>query len=136
MLEFSAFLLLIFSIACKETPQSGKSRLEHFEYGGYGDTIYATLYGQVLLDTTVIVPAKNATINFHNMKYSLHTDSLGKFEIYSEADTFDIEISFPYYQSLHIKNYISHPDQISTALIKLSKGEGFEQVVIPSPLHH
>jgi hypothetical protein len=133
-LPYAVILPLILTLACKETPvSSGKSRLEHFKYGGYGDTIFATLYGHVLLDTMGIIPAKNATIHILNNGRQFHTDNLGKFELYSDADTFEIEISLPGYQSLLLKNYISHPDQISTAQIKLSKGKGVEQVVIPSP---
>jgi hypothetical protein len=116
-----------------------KSRVAYFNYGGYGDTSYATLGGKIFrLDTSIktkdsLVPLANVTVRVEEKNKIVLTDSGGSYGLWFGKGLFTIVIRKNGYQPLRIKNYEAHPDQFSEATIYLEKGT--EEQVFEAPKH-
>jgi hypothetical protein len=129
--------ILFFS--CKETAETGRSRVGYFNYGGYGDTSYAILKGRIFRrDPTIktkdsLIPLAKVSIEIEGYNQTAITDSNGGFEMTFNKGVYNLYISKDEFQPLRIKNYISDPDQISSTLIYLEKGKELQSFEIPKP---
>jgi len=117
--------------------QKLNSRVLYFHYGGYGDTVYATLEGTIfLLDTssgtqdslTEVPGVKIETLEKHSTSFS---DSNGRFVITLDKGVFSFLLTKEGYQPLLIKHYVSDPDQYSEIKINLEQGTEQQTYIIP-----
>jgi hypothetical protein len=112
---FRIFLIVFFLAGCVRMKSNSVVTLD---YQGYGDTIFALIYGKIIDFENH--PQANVKIQLLNSGYKAESDSLGKFEIYSNSGTYDISIKKEAFQSVLIKGYVSQSDQITQIKIKLS----------------
>jgi hypothetical protein len=151
--SISLIFISLEGIGQKPIETVNKSSVLKFNYGGWGDTIYAFLGGRVfteingkrtLLDSVKIkvTPNPNSGIiylylkenpNVDKSKFQLdsaifYTDSLGIFSIPFLYHNYKLIFSNPGYQTIILKNYEAHPDQFSSAEILLIKDTGFVEV--------
>ena len=136
---FAILILTTFAFAscfCGQK-QNSKSRVSYFHYGGYGDTLYATLEGQIFyLDTDLktkdsLTQLKGATIKILEYDKTLYSDSNGQFVINLDKGIFNLLVTKEGFQPLLIKNYVSDPDQYSGTKIFLEKGKEQQTFIIP-----
>jgi len=135
---FFTGLVAVSLFSCLSRSKQLKSRVAYFNYGGYGDTLYASLGGQVFeLNRSIktkdsLTPLKNVEIKVEENNQSVFTDSAGSFVLLFEKGTFNLLIRKENYQSLRLTNYISDPDQFSGTIIYLEKEKGLETFNIPA----
>ncbi len=116
---------------------SNKSRVSNFYYGGYGDTVYAMLHGNVFrLDTSIktkdsLIALPDVTISIEENGKTILTDSSGHFELWFVKGTFNLRVSKEGYQPLQVKHYVSDPDQFSGITIYLEKGKEEQEFELP-----
>ena len=121
----------------KGQKQKAKSRVSYFHYGGYGDTLYATLEGQIFyLDTSLktkdsLTKLRDVTIKILEHNKTLLSDTNGQFVINLEKGVFSLLFDKNGFQPLLIKNYVSDPDQFSGTKIYLEKGKEQQTFIIP-----
>jgi len=116
------FLLIIGSAFIFASCQL-KSRVTNFEYKGFGDTIFAVINGEVYeANNSVFMPLEDVIVSVDSIGKSTKTDKNGKFEIGLNYGKYKITVNKKGYQTIHIGNYISVPDQISKIRIILEKG--------------
>ena len=147
-----ASILIAFLASCNENEL--KSELISFEYGGYGDTIFAFLSGNVY-DETEDVPLKDVLVsfngttdtatanaynwcdNFYPKETFQKTDNEGSFQTGFISSKITILLEKEGYSTLRLINYEATPDQYSqfkailrngndTVTVDVSK-EKFEQ---------
>ena len=94
------------------------SKIE-FDYQGYSDTTVALLYGK-LLDFNQ-VPISGASIKTRDNLFSTITDEAGFFQLFTISGTYDVLIHQANFQTILLKGYLSHSDQITHVNIKLSR---------------
>ena len=121
----------VFGISLNSKGQE-KSRVTSFIYGGYGDNIFATLYGNVYYSSKrknqsdTLLPLKDVTITLFDTSNrvfkSIKTDRKGFFKIESRNAIYKIVVKKVYYQTLVISNYTSASDQFSNIEIILELG--------------
>ncbi len=128
--------------------------LVEFNYGGFGDTIFATLDGKIyemnLLNKVPIDSVEIRLVSKTKKAYTQFYDTPYKENLFYPKDTLffsnkegnvymnfiqnefiDIVISKNGYQTLTLKNYHAHPDQFSTFEVLLGKGDGsVEETII------
>jgi hypothetical protein len=130
-------LLTLIIISCSST-KNLRSRVLDFQYGGYSDTIYALIEGEVYergsntVSKDSLSPIGNVQIKVEQNNRLVSTDSAGKFFIGLSKGVFSFLLTKEGYQSLRITNYISDPDQVSSAKIVLEKGRDLITFEIPS----
>lgn len=139
------FIILFLCRCSTEQPTNSKpdktvidtSKVKQFEYGGYGDTIYALVYGQVseleknASGKNTLKPLQNVDIKVLQSNKAVRTDNKGEFEIWSEKGVFSFIISKQGYEPIKLTNYVSDPDQISNTKIILVKGSETRTFEIP-----
>ena len=114
-----------------------KSRVADFYYGGYGDTVCATLIGQVfVLDTSIkskdsLTPLLDVKVTVQENNKSVLTNANGQFVIPFYKGIYSLLLTKNGYQSLLLKNFISDPDQYSQTKIYLEKGTELQTFEIP-----
>lgn len=131
------FILNIFLlIGC--AVQSAKqltSRVENFEYQGYGDTIVSMLFGSVYElkagSEKDLVPLQHVIIKVEQDSLQVQTDSAGKFVIALPEGVYALKVSKKGYQSICLRNYVSHSDRVSLTSIILVKGKDQQDFIIP-----
>lgn len=111
----SFFVCIIFVGCIKKYKNDSKIELD---YQGYSDTTVALLYGK-LLDFNQ-VPIIGASIKTKDNLFSTITDEAGFFELFTSSGTYDVFIHQANYQTVLLKGYVSHSDQITRVNIKLS----------------
>ena len=132
------FILTIFTnSACIGLPNQDKnlpakperkSRVLNFQYSGYGDNVYAIIYGDIYqIDTTKqladsLQPLSNVIIKAEQNGKTVSSDKDGHFTIELEKGKFTLLITKQGYQSIRLKNFVSDPDQLSFTKIILEKG--------------
>lgn len=133
---FAATMVLI---ACSRVKRlQPASRVSYFHYGGYGDTLYATLNGQVVfVDTSIqskdsLAALAAVTISIAGYDRVVTSDRNGQFVINLGKGVFSLQVNKGGFQPLLIKNYVSNPDQFSAVKICLEKGREQQVVVIPA----
>jgi hypothetical protein len=109
------------------------SRLGSFQYGGYGDTSYATLFGSVaqILDSGDTSYISGARVQVVENNDTARTSDAGGFVMHFPSGAFNLLVTKKGYQDLMLQNYISEPDQISYTLILLEPGRGKVVADIP-----
>ena len=122
------FLTLLFSFGCMKNK---KNSIVSFQYQGYGDTLFALLYGKVIDFENH--PLRSTKIELLNSNYKTLTDSLGYFELYSSGAKYDVSIFKQAFQSVIIKGYESRSDQVSHVEIKLSSDRNDTLIVSGAP---
>lgn len=126
--------LLFFS--CSMGQNEKKSRVASFHYGGYGDTLYATLEGQILyVDQSNVrdtLKVSNAEVKVVELNKTVSTDTDGQFIINLDKGIFSLLVTKPGFQPLLIKDYVSDPDQFSGTNIYLEKGTDEQTFIIPN----
>lgn len=143
IIKILSLALLLFSCSTKKSsPKNNipakKSRVADFHYGGYGDTLYATLNGEVYqLDTTIktrdsLIPLSNVSIKIEAYNKTVFTDSSGSFTINLDKGVFSLLVAKENYQPLRMKNYVSDPDQYSGTTIYLEPGNELQTFEIPT----
>ena len=119
-------LIFILSIACSKA--KFKSRVQYFEYQGYGDTTVAMLFGNIKEMnpnyTSSYVPVKGAKIIIIKDSQEIFSDINGNFLVGLTNGEYDIFITKPGYQSLKLEHYKCISDRVSVTNIILNKGEG------------
>ena len=134
----ATILLIQLFISCLSTKNSGSTVLS-FRYGGYGDTVYALISGEIYERRAVsvskdsLLPIGNVQIEAEQNGKVTFTNPDGKFTIGLEKGVFSLLITKEGYQSLRITNYISDPDQMSGATILLEKGKEVRTFEIKKP---
>ena len=114
-----------------------KSRVTYFDYGGYGDNIYACFEGTIhqfnkgIKTKDSIIPIKDVPIKVEQTNKSVLTDSEGFFSICLPKGIYNFSVSKEGYQELKIKNFVSDPDQVSTIEIALEKGKEMQSINLP-----
>ncbi len=109
-----------------------------FQYRGYGDTIYALITGQIYerklnsVSKDSLIPMADVQVKAEQNNKVVSTDSAGQFLIGLAKGVYSFLITKEGYQSLRITNYISDPDQVSSAKIVLEKGRDLITFEIPS----
>lgn len=114
-----------------------RSAVAEFEYGGYGDTNKAILYGSIfeydtankLRDTLQSLP--NVSIKNEQTNDVVFTDKAGQFEVGFDKGVYSLLIMKEGYQSLRISNFVSDPDQVSHIKIVLQRGKDLTTSVLP-----
>ena len=130
------FTFLFFG-CLRGTHQNQQSRVAHFHYGGYSDTIYALVYGEVYEEESksgsdkTLRPVSHVKIKAEQNGKEVFTDSQGQFVIGLEEGDYNLLVSKEGYQSLLLANYASHPDQVSDTKIILTKGSGKQTSQLP-----
>ncbi len=109
------------------------SKVLYFEYEGYGDTICASIFGQVYenIDSGRLRPLQDVTIQVSQHNLKTITDTNGAFTICVEEGMYILWASKKGYQTLEIKNFKAHSDQVSTTKIVLEKGSDEQSHTIP-----
>jgi len=83
-------ILLVLSQSCGNNGSGSlsinrKSRVEHFEYQGYGDTVVAMLFGEILAEQAdspgVFTPLKEVQVTVDSLGKTIQTDAAGEFEL-------------------------------------------------------
>jgi hypothetical protein len=136
-----------FLSACSDRPKKNdtniptqnekKSRVLKFEYGGYGDTNKASIYGDIYeYDTTYnskdsLHPLTNVSVKVEHNNLTTFTDTAGQFTLGFDKGTFNLVIEKEGYQPLSVTNYFSNPDQITHAIILLERGTDLQKYEIP-----
>jgi hypothetical protein len=108
-----------------------RSKVISFNYGGYGDNIYATLYGQIYsskrqgsTDSLVSLQGVKVVVTDSlNIVYKIvKTDKGGNFRFELKGGKYKVAFEKTGFQPLTVYNYESHPDQVSDLTILLYKG--------------
>jgi len=124
-------------ISCTIKPsQEEKSRVIEFTYGGFGDTIYATLEGYVRSQATKtpfdsMPPLKDVEITVEQTNQKVLTDEKGYFSIATTNSVYNLIVRKKGYQPLRIMNYASVDDQFSMVDVILEKGSVLQEYRIP-----
>ena len=119
------------------TKNKKNSKVIEFEYGGYGDTVVALIYGNIFeLKTTknsseTLQPVSNVSIKVQTNNKTVFTDTSGQFSLGLDKGVFNLLITKQGYQTLRLTNYVSDPDQISNTKIVLEKGKDTTVFEIP-----
>jgi hypothetical protein len=116
---------------------SDVSRVEHFEYAGYSDTIYAVIYGRVYekrktakgLDT--LMPLSHVDVLVEKNGKLGMTDRNGDFAIGLDKGVFSLMVSKQGYEPIQVTNYVSDPDRVSFTKIVLAKGKEQRTFQVP-----
>jgi hypothetical protein len=130
--------IVIFASCSVGQRQRPNSRVSYFHYGGYGDTLYATLEGQVFrLDPSLktkdsLIPLSDVAIKVVEYNKTYFTDSNGQFIINLDKGIFNLLVARQGLQPLQIKNYVSDPDQFSDIRIYLEPGTKEQIFEIPN----
>lgn len=127
-------IILVGSCSLGKSPTKQESRVDLFEYQGYGDTIVSLLYGEVYDNNESIpglIPAVSISVSEDSA--SCVSNSKGEFTLGLPKGVFIIKISKPGYQTLLLSNYNSDPDRVSFTKIILVKGSGEIKYHIPDP---
>lgn len=128
---------IVYASCSNKKWQRSNSRVAYFHYGGYSDTLYSTLEGEIFhLDTSVktkdsLLPVQGAEITVLNYSKTYTSDSNGKFVINLKNGNFSLLVSKQGFQPLLINNYRSDPDQISGIKIYLEHGTEQQSFEIP-----
>jgi hypothetical protein len=141
-LSFKSTAVLIittlFYISCADnaTVQENKnSRVEHFEYQGYGDTVVAMLFGEILTakkdSPAVFIPLPDVLVTVDSLVKTVKTDNKGQFELGLFSGTYKLIINKPGYQPLQISQYVADGDRVSIVKIILSLGDSLQNYSIP-----
>jgi hypothetical protein len=130
--------VVVFAFSCVQVQNQKKSRVGYFHYGGYGDTICATLYGQVwYADATIQTQDSLVKLNGVQIKV-LENDSTyitgadGNFQFCCKNGTYRLLVTKNGFQPLLIKNYVSRSDRLSEIKIYLEKGNARQTFTIPA----
>lgn len=127
-----ALLVLAGSCSLNKSANKAESRVDHFEYQGYGDTIVSLLYGEVYEDNDKNQPpVADVRVTVLGDSTSCVSDNKGEFVLGMPKGIFELTISKPGYQSLILSNYNSDPDRVSLTKIILVKGSGEIKYKIP-----
>jgi hypothetical protein len=137
-ISISILTIIIFDYCSTGQRRKPCSRVSYFHYGGYGDTSFATLEGQVFhLDTSVkakdsLITLSGVAIKVLEYNKTYITDSNGQFVINLDRGIFSLLLTKPGFQPLLIKNYVSNPDQFSGTKIYLEQGNEKKTFEIPN----
>ena len=121
----------------KTSVKVNASSLLHFEYRGYGDTIFAMIYGTVFTPDSLSPdgeprrPLSGVTVTVTENKKMTETDAQGQFSIGLGKGIYSLILTKTGYQTLTITNYRADPDQVSVADIMLVKGSVTQRSEIP-----
>jgi len=113
------------------------SKVEHFEYAGYGDTTLALIYGKIyeteknIKGKDTLKPLPTVDIRIEQNNKAVQTDNKGEFKIGLKKGVFSLFISKQGYEPIKLTNYVSNPDQVSNAKIILVKGTELRKFEIP-----
>ena len=124
---FGVFLWLAILTSCDSHISASKSKLMKFNYGGYSDTIYALISGQIYSDLEQKQPLDSVEICSSRLEPKdtiTYTDSLGHFLTGFCSGTFTVRIKKKGFQTIKLINFESDPDQISNLEAIMQKGEG------------
>ncbi len=117
-----------FSKRLPENKKNNTSKIEYFEYGGYGDSNLSIIYGNVYEPekkengTDTLKPLSTVEIRLVQNNKSVQTDSNGRFEIGVEKGIFSFTVLKKGYEPITLTNFVSDPDQVSNTKIILVKG--------------
>lgn len=129
-------IILVCFISCQSEQ---KSKVIYFNYDGYGDYIYSTLYGTVLEIDSIqptmqnyetLKPLKDATIISYNSENIIYkktkSDSLGNFYMEFEfpKEAYSFKVIKDSFQEIKIENYQPIGDMVAKTIIGLKKGKG------------
>jgi hypothetical protein len=133
ILVLFAFIVLT---SCKEqTNIPATSRVDYFEYQGYGDTIVSLLYGTVVEKEsdgkTGLTPLEEVIVTVKGTNTTDSTKADGEFVVGLPDGIYELSIQKPGYQTLVLSNYVSDPDRVSVTKIILVKGSDVQQIKIP-----
>lgn len=130
-------LLLLLLQSCSSKKETNTSRVDHFEYQGYGDTIVSLLYGEVVEKKSTSVtdysPLQQVSVSVTGVTQTDSTNASGEFVVGLSDGIYEIRIAKPGYQTMILSNYISDPDRVSLTKIILEKGSGEQTFKIPAP---
>jgi hypothetical protein len=133
-------ILLVLSQSCGNNGSGSlsinrNSRVEHFEYQGYGDTVVAMLFGEILAELPdspgVLKPLKEVQVSVDSAGKTVTTDSIGTFELGLFSGTYTLTANKSGYQPLHISQYVADGDRVSIIKIILSVGDSMQHFIIP-----
>ncbi len=137
--------LLIMAVSCnspiqkKTSVKVHASSLLHFEYRGYGDTVFAMIDGTVFAPDSLSPegepgrPLSGVKVTVTENKKMTETDAQGQFSIGLGKGIYSLILTKKGYQTLMISNYRADPDQVSVADIMLVKGSVTQRSEIPPP---
>jgi hypothetical protein len=136
LLTFINFsLAILFFFSCSIGHKQERSRVALFHYGGYGDTLYSTLEGQIFhlnqLISNDTLKLSNVSVKVLELNKTVLSDTNGQFVLNLDKGIFSILVTKPGFQPLTIKNYVSDPDQFSGTTIYLENGTEQQTFVIP-----
>jgi hypothetical protein len=141
-MRFIIYLLVIAAVvlaACNvKLLQQPVSRVAWFHYGGYGDTVYATLEGTIFyLDSSIktkdsLTPLPGVQLTIPETGRTLLSDSNGVFVLQLPKTVVDLMLTKQGFQPLLIKNYVADPDQYASTKIYLEKGTAPQIFIIPN----
>lgn len=123
------FLVVSFLLGCGMSEK--KNEDVRFEYQGYGDSTLSVMFGTVFEDSSGIEkPIHDALVEIVETKKTTTSDLHGNFSIGEETGQYKVQVSKSGYQTVLLKNYQAISDQVSTAKIKLTLGNGVKVVVL------
>ncbi|MDH6309224.1 hypothetical protein M2451_001795 [Dysgonomonas sp. PFB1-18] len=140
ILFFLPLIIMFVTLSCNPNKTGGegeskqtKSRMTYFEYGGYTDTIYAHISGEVyeVGEDGKLQPLSDATVEIEQIKRTTQTNEIGIFGFWLEKGVYTIVVAKDGYQPLTLTNYVSIPDQLSSTKIILEKGTEMQTVNVP-----
>ena len=132
-------ILLVLSQSCGNNGSGSlsinrKSRVEHFEYQGYGDTVVAMLFGEILAEQAdspgVFTPLKEVQVTVDSLGKTIQTDAAGEFELGLFSGMYRLNITKPGFQPLRISQYVADGDRVSIITIILVPGDSMQTFTI------
>lgn len=125
---------ILFSNCWSTNKARHNSRVENFEYQGYGDTIVSLIFGEILEspsnDDNNFQICSNARIMIDKDTVPYNVDSTGKFQLGFQEGIHSFVVFKKGYQPLTVNNFIAHSDRVSIIKIILAKGNQMQSYTI------
>lgn len=126
----TAICFTVFS--CKSNKEN--TRISHFQYGGYGDSVVGTVQGNamkiVTLDKIIGAGEFEVEIN-HSKKIKVNTEMDGSYFFNIENGTYNLKYILKGYEPIIIKNYKSVSDQVTTIDVNFEQGNETQTYIAP-----
>ncbi len=126
----TAICFTVFS--CKSNKEN--TRISHFHYGGYGDSVVGTVQGNamkiVTLDKIIGAGEFEVEIN-HSKKIKVNTEMDGSYFFNIENGTYNLKYILNGYEPIIIKNYKSVSDQVTTIDVNFEQGNETQTYIAP-----
>lgn len=118
--------------SCKSNKENTK--IIHFEYGGYGDTIVGTVKGNarkiVTFDKIIGAGEFEVEIN-HSKKINVRTEVDGSYFFEIPNGTYNLKYILNGYEPIIIKNYKSVDNQVTTIDVDFEQGNNTQIYITP-----